>query len=71
MNCLCCTKEPDYYTLLETNISQFCIICSEKIKKLLVYCRHCQGTIGHISCFEKWNKIHKKCPRCHHEYDNK
>ena len=58
-------KEPDYYTLLETNISQFCIICSEKIKKLLVYC---QGTIGHISCFEKWNKIHKKCPRCHYEY---
>ena len=38
-------KEPDYYTLLETNISQFCIICSEKIKKLLVYC---QGTIGHL-----------------------
>ena len=62
-------KEPDYYTLLETNISQFCIICSEKIKKLLVYCRHCQGTIGHISCFEKWNKIHKKCPRCHYEYE--
>jgi hypothetical protein len=52
---------------IEQDIIQYCILCEKELTNKLVYCKHCQCTIGHLFCVKKWLYKNNNCPYCKKE----
>lgn len=73
---ICCSDDslhldsiryPTYRVMeLDAGETSYCFLCSRKLHTDLVFCTHCQMTVGHVACVKHVIKGSKwpRCPRC-------
>ncbi len=65
MSCFC-VEEPFVKEEIQPGQIAYCLICKDQVQEDLMYCRHCQHTIGHAECLEVWLKRRNTCPSCNY-----